>query len=262
MAQNDDLLLRERRGTVLLATLNRPRKGNALNQPLIDALDDLADEVEQSQASTDPHRALVITGAGTKAFSAGADITELDGIGGSRAAEQMRRGQRVFDRIEQLPVVVIAAINGFALGGGLELAMAADLRIAAPSARLGQPEITLANLPGWGGTQRLPRLLGRSRATRLILTGDLITAQHAHKLGLTDEVADDPVTAAVDLAARIAAHSATAVAGAKRAIHIGLTHGYEAGLDVEADGVAACCETAEQKAAVQAFLKRRTPSGS
>jgi enoyl-CoA hydratase/carnithine racemase len=262
MTDNDDLLLRERRGPALLVTLNRPRKGNALNRPLINALDSLAAEVEEDQKRHDGCRALILTGAGAKAFSAGADVTELDGIGGAEAGEQMRHGQRVFGRIEQLPVVVVAAINGFALGGGLELAMAADIRIAAPTARLGQPEITLANLPGWGGTQRLPRLIGRSRATRLILTGDLVTAQEATGLGLVDEVADDPVTAALDLATRIAAQSATAVAGAKRAIHAGLIHGIEHGLDVEADAVAACCETPEQKAAVQAFLKRKASGGS
>ncbi|MEU3980889.1 enoyl-CoA hydratase/isomerase family protein [Streptomyces sp. NPDC026672] len=261
MPRTDDLLPRERRGPVLLATLNRPHKGNALSRPLVDALDTLAADVERAQDDPGGPRALVLTGAGPKAFSAGADITELDGIGGPGAYAQMRRGQQVFDRLERLPVVVIAAVNGFALGGGLELAMAADLRVAAPAARLGQPEITLANLPGWGGTQRLPRLVGRSRATRMILTGDLLTAARAEEIGLVDEVADDPVATAVDLAARIAAHSATAVAGAKHAIRTGLEYGVEEGLEAEADAVGACCETPEQKAAVQAFLRRGTPAG-
>lgn len=253
----DGVLLRERRGPVLLATLNRPRKGNALNQALITALDDLA-AAWDGGGPFDGCRALVLTGAGGRAFSAGADVIELDGIGGPAAAAQMRRGQQVFDRIEALPVVVIAAIGGFALGGGLELAMAADIRIAAPYARLGQPEITLANLPGWGGTQRLPRLIGRGRATELILTGDHVDARRAHDLGLVDHVADDPLRAALALATRIAGNSPTAVAGAKRAIRTGLAEGIARGLEVEAEAVAACCRTPEQHDAVQAFLHHRT----
>jgi enoyl-CoA hydratase len=244
-------------GQVLLATLNRPTKGNALNRDLIEALDGLAATVEATYADADGPRALVITGAGAKAFSAGADVHELDGIDGPTAREQMRRGQRAFDRLERLPVVVIAAVNGFALGGGLELAMAADLRVAAPTARLGQPEITLENLPGWGGTQRLPRLIGRGRATELILTGDLIDAERAHELGLVNQVADDAVAAAVALAERIAARNPVAVAGAKTSIRVGLEEGMARGLLVEADAVAACCETDAQRGAVQAFLHRK-----
>jgi len=200
---------------------------------------------------------LVLTGAGTKAFSAGADINELDDIGPDAARAQMRRGQAVFDRLERLPIAVIAAINGFALGGGLELAMAADIRIAAPTARLGQPEITLANLPGWGGTQRLPRLVGRGIATELILTGDLVEADRAYAIGLVNRIATDPLPAAIELGARIAAHSRTAVRGAKRAIRVGLEDGVMAGLSVEADAVADCCGTEVQRQAVRAFLRRR-----
>jgi enoyl-CoA hydratase len=242
-------------GRVLVATLNRPGKGNALNQHLMNALDQLAARLEAARAGETG--ALVLTGAGDKAFSVGADVSELDGIGPGTAREQMRRGQAVFDRIERLPVVVIAAVNGFALGGGLELAMAADIRIASPSARLGQPEITLANLPGWGGTQRLPRLVGRGIASELILTGDVIDAGRAYALRLVNRVADDPLTAAVELAARIAANSSAAVRGAKTAIRTGLEVGITAGLAAEADAVAECCGTEEQHQAVQSFLNRR-----
>jgi enoyl-CoA hydratase len=170
----------------------------------------------------------------------------------------MLHGQAVFDRLERLPIVVIAAINGYALGGGLELAMAADLRLASPSARLGQPEITLANLPGWGGTQRLPRLVGRGLATELILTGDLIDAERAQAIGLVNHVVASPVEAAIELAMRIATHSPVAVRGAKKAIAVGLRDGMAAGLETEADAVAECCTTDEQRAAVRAFLDRRT----
>ncbi|MGI5129753.1 enoyl-CoA hydratase/isomerase family protein [Pseudonocardia sp. CA-107938] len=256
------VLLREHHGAVLLATLNRPTKGNALSRPLIDALDRFAADVAADHATGGDRRirAVVLTGAGGRAFSAGADITELDGIGGLDARTQMRHGQAVFDRIEALPVPVVAAIDGVALGGGLELAMAADIRLASPGSRLGQPEITLANLPGWGGTQRLPRLVGSGLATEMILLGDPVDAERAAAIGLVNRVVADPVTAALELAARLAGNSATAIRGAKEAIHAGLTHGIETGLVVEADAVAACCGTAEQRAAVQAFLNRRRPA--
>jgi enoyl-CoA hydratase len=249
----EDVLLRERSGRVVIATLNRPAKGNALNHALIDSLDALAGELDN-----DPRTgALVLTGAGAKAFSAGADVSELDGLDRAAAREQMRRGQAVFDRLEQLPIAVIAAINGFALGGGLELAMAADVRLVVGSARLGQPEITLANLPGWGGTQRLPRLVGRGVANEMILSGDLIDAERAYAIGLVNDVVADPLAASMELAARIADHSPVAVRGAKHAIAVGLRDGAEAGLIAEADAVAECCTTDEQHAAVRAFLDRR-----
>jgi enoyl-CoA hydratase len=252
----NDVLATHDDGTVVQATLNRPGKGNALNRPLIDALDDLCDRLEK--LNDEGHaRTLVLTGAGDKAFSAGADITELDGISPDAARAQMRHGQRVFDRLEQLPFAVIAAINGFALGGGLELAMAADIRIASPTARLGQPEITLGNVPGWGGTQRLPRLVGRGLATELILTGDLISAQRAHHIGLVNDVVDEPLTRATELATRIARANPVAVTGAKLSIRAGLERGVAHGLIIEADAVAACCATDEQRAAVQSFVNRK-----
>ena len=253
----EPVLVTERRGPVLVATLNRPSKANALSNELIAALGQLADDVEKGCAEPDGARSVVLTGAGTKAFSAGADVRELDGIDGAIARGQMRRGQAVFNRLEQLPVVVVAAVNGIALGGGLELAMAADIRVAAAMATFGQPEITLENLPGWGGTQRLPRLVGRGRATELILTGDLISAQRAYEIGLVNHVVDDALESAVELASRIATRNPVAVSGAKRAIRVGLEQGITEGLVVEADAVAACCETSEQRAAVQAFLHRR-----
>ena len=252
-----DVLDVSRQGRVLVAVLNRPDKANALSRELIGALDQLAAGTASEATEPDGPRALVITGSGGRIFSAGADITELVGLDVASAREQMRRGQAVFDRIERLPVAVIAAVNGPALGGGLELAMAADIRIAAPAARLGQPEITLANVPGWGGTQRLPRLIGRGPATEMILTGEAINAGRAYDLGLVNRIADDPLRAAVDLAERIAAHSAYAIAGAKRAILAGLSGGMASGLEVEADAVAICCQSAEQHDAVHAFLSRR-----
>jgi enoyl-CoA hydratase len=254
---SDDLLVRERRGAVLVVHLNRPDKGNALSHKLVAALDALAEELEVEADDAEAPRALVLAGAGDRAFSAGADVHDLDGVSASRAREKMRRGQRVFDRIEALPLLVVAAVSGYALGGGLELAMAADLRVAGPGARFGQPEITLENLPGWGGTQRLPRLVGLGRATELILTGALIDARRAYDIGLVNRIEDDPLSAAVALASEVARRSRVAVRGAKRAIHAGLDAGFRTGLAVEADAVAACCETDMQRAAVHAFLNRR-----
>jgi enoyl-CoA hydratase len=252
----EPVLLVEHRGRVTLATLNRPRKGNALSTGLIDALDALCVETERRQVAGRTG-ALVLAGAGDKAFSAGADINDLVGLSIDRARAQMRRGQQVFDRLERLPVVVVAALGGFALGGGLELAMAADLRVAAPGAMLGQAEITLANIPGWGGTQRLPRLVGRGRATEMILTGEPVSAAEARAMGLVNDVVADPLGRALELAEQIAGRSPVAVAAAKRAIRAGLERGVAEGLLVEADGVAECCATDAQRQAVTDFLDRR-----
>ena len=254
MSTQEPVLVREHRGAVLIASLNRPAKGNALNRPLIEALDALARDLEQDGSGT---RALVITGRGAKAFSAGADVSELDGIEHDAAYEQMRRGQLALDRIERLPIPVIAAINGFALGGGLELAMAADLRIAAAGSALGQPEINLGNLPGWGGTQRLPRLIGVARATEMILTGELLPAARALEWGLVNAVTDDALAAALQLADEIAGRNSVAVRGAKRAIRVGMEEGIAAGLLIEAEAVALCCQTDHQRRAVHNFLHRK-----
>ncbi len=241
---------------VVVASINRGTKGNSLNQSVIDALDDLAGRIEADHVGPRELRALVITGTGSRAFSAGADITELAGIEPEAAYQQMRRGQLVFDRIENLPVPVIAAINGFAVGGGLELAMAADIRIAATTARMGQAEINLGNLPGWGGTQRLPLLVGVGRAKELIMTGDLVEATTAHSYGLVNSVAENCLADAMALARRLAEKAPVALAGAKAAIAAGIRQGIDVGLDVEARKVADCCATEEQRAATAAFLNR------
>ncbi|GAA3728418.1 enoyl-CoA hydratase-related protein [Leifsonia bigeumensis] len=249
------VLLERREGDTAIITLNRPTKGNALDHELISALEEFAARLQASV--DDPPHAVVLMGAGDRAFSAGADIHNLVGLDEKSATDQMLRGQAVFGMLEDAPQVVIAAVNGVALGGGLELAMACDIRIAAPHARLGQPEITLGNLPGWGGTQRLPRLIGEGRALELILTGEPIGASEAHRLGLVNQVADDPVSAAIALAQRITAHSAFAVARAKKAVYAGMRDGIRAGLEIEAALVGECAVSPEQRAAVQAFFDRK-----
>jgi enoyl-CoA hydratase len=250
------VLVAERRGDVALLTLNRPERLNALNRELLAVLDE-----QCVAAQADPAvRALVVTGAGERAFSAGADVNELDGISPGEAFELMRFGQRVFDRLADLSKPVIAAVNGVALGGGCELALACDIRFAAAGARFAQPEITLANVPGWGGTQRLPRLIGRGRATEMILSGEPVEAEVALSWGLVNRVVGEGelLEQALAFAAALARHSPVALAGAKRAIAHGLEHGQELGLFVEAEAVAESCGTEEQRAAVRAFLTRRS----
>jgi enoyl-CoA hydratase len=241
---------------VLIATIDRASKGNALDTPTIDALGDLTAGLH---AGEHPEvRAVIITGAGDRSFSAGADISTLHGLTADQARRQMTHGQDVFDRIEELPQLTIAAINGVAFGGGLELAMACDLRTAATTARLGQPEITLANLPGWGGTQRLPRLIGKGRALELILTGNPIDATTAHSYGLVNAVGDDAVETAVALATQVIRHAPGAVAASKEAVLYGDRHGIAHGLRREAELVGERCVTPEQRAAVEAFLNRKS----
>lgn len=253
---DDDVLLVEHRDDVLLVTLNRPRKGNALSNELIDAIGELAVSLHRGGRNGSAV-AVVLTGAGSTVFSAGADINGLVGLTEATAIAQMRRGQLVFDALEDTPQAVIAAVNGIAFGGGLELAMACDIRIAAPHARFGQPEITLGNIPGWGGTQRLPRLIGEGRALELILTGEPVDATRALELGLVNSIADDPVAAALALAGRIAGRSANAVSAAKQAVYTGVRHGITQGLETEAALVGTCSVSPQQRAAVQAFFDRK-----
>jgi enoyl-CoA hydratase len=248
------VLVTERHDAVLLVTLDRPQRLNALNRELLTALDD-----QCAAIACDPAvRAVVVTGAGDRAFCAGADVSELDGIQPGDAFELMRFGQRTFDRLAGLAQPVIAAVNGVALGGGCELAMACDIRLVASRARFAQPEITLANVPGWGGTQRLPRLVGAGRAAEMILTGAAVDAPTALAWGLANRIIDDEqlIHEALAFADGLAQLSQTATGAAKRAMAFGLEHGATAGLLIEAEAVAECCATAAQRAAVHAFLNR------
>lgn len=211
-------LLVERDGAVAVVTVNRPKKLNALNAATLAELTRVLPALVQEGA-----RAVVLTGAGDKAFVAGADIEELAALTPAGAQAHAAAGQRAFDTIEQLGVPVIAAVNGFALGGGCELAMACTLRLAADSARFGQPEVNLGLTPGFAGTQRLPRLVGRGRALELLLTGDMITAQRAYEMGLVNRVvpAADLMGAALALAATLASKAPLAVRYILEAVHRG-----------------------------------------
>jgi len=252
----DTLLLEQAEGVATLS-VNRPEKRNALNatarRELLAALDQLRHQPEV--------RVLVITGVGSQAFVAGADIREL----AERTAEQQRQAMatlRVFDAVAEYPKPVIAMINGAALGAGCELALACDIRIAAASAHLGQPEIRLGLIPGGGGTQRLPRLVGMGAALRLILTGEPISAPEAWRLGLVDEVRPDAELRehTLRLARSIAAHSPFALGLAKQAVRSALELPLSEGLAREREAFLGTFDSADGREGVTAFLQQRRPA--
>lgn len=241
---------------VATLTLNRP-PANTLTPELLVELEGAFEELARDETV----KAVVVTGAG-RFFVAGAEIRVLAGIASSKDGTEMAlRGQAILNRIEAFEKPVIAAINGACLGGGLELALCCHIRIAAESARLGLPEITLGIMPGFGGTQRLPRILGRSKATELILTGDLISAQEAKALGLVSQVVPDAdlLRQVQGLARRIASKGQVAVRTALRAIHQGEATGLHEGLALEARLFGGLCESEDKKEGLTAFLEKRQP---
>ncbi len=238
---------------VAVITIDRPEALNALNDLL---LVELNVAFELAEADLDV-RALVLTGAG-RAFAAGADISNLQRLGDSFAGrEASLAGQDVMNTLAALPIPTVAAINGFALGGGLELALAADLRVASPAARLGLPEVTLGLLPGYGGTQRLPRLIGASRALDLILTGRFVGADEALAMGLVNRVADDALTGAMELARLTLRNAPIALGLAKEAVVRGLDVSLNQGFEIEADLFGMVVTTEDMQEGTRAFLEKR-----
>ena len=240
---------------VLVATIDRPEKLNALNHEVLEGL-----EAAFERARTESEvGALIVTGAGPKAFVAGADIAELATMTPVTGRRHALRGQAVFERLEHLGKPSIAAINGFALGGGCELALACTLRIAAENARLGQPEVKLGIIPGYGGSQRLARVVGEGRAMELCLTGEPITAAEAHRIGLVNRVvpAGEALAAAKELAGKILANAPLAVAFAMDAIHHGLDLPLAEGLELEATLFGVCASTEDMREGMDAFLTKR-----
>ena len=206
-------------------------------------------------------RGVILTGAGDKAFIAGADISELAHLAAFEAEQSSRFGQEVLDLIENMGKPVIAAVNGFALGGGCETAMACTIRIASDSAKFGQPEVTLGLLPGGGGTQRLTRLVGKGRALQLILSGEMITAQEAYRIGLVNEIvpAANLIARAEAILKRISANAPIAVKFALEAANKGLETSQSAGLMLEASYFGLCAATEDKKEGTAAFLEKRAP---
>ena len=249
-----EVVLKEIAGRVATVTINRPDKLNALNgsvrKQFVAALDQLR--------TTDQVRTVIVTGAGEKAFIAGADIGEFEG---RTAIDQFRvmKTFQVFDALDAFPKPVIAAINGFCLGGGCELAMACDIRIASEKARLGQPEVNLGILPGGGGTQRLPRLVGMGNALKLLYTGDMIAAPEALRIGLVDEVVphDQLMDRARELAGAIAQKSPVALQLIKEAVRASVRTSLDEGLRHETTFFGLAFSTEDKEEGVKAFLEKR-----
>jgi enoyl-CoA hydratase len=253
-----ETLLLERDGAVAILTINRPTVLNALNRQV---LEDLSHAVNALGAD-DEVRAIVLTGAGEKAFVAGADINELAAQSPVSGRDLARRGQALFRHIETLGKPVIAAINGFALGGGCELAMSCTLRLAADTAKLGQPEINLGLIPGYGGSQRLPRLVGKDRAMELILTGRHISAEEAFRIGLVTRVV--PAAAlqgdARQLAQELASKAPVAIRYAMDAVERGLDMPFLEACDYEATLFGLVASTEDMREGTRAFLEKRKPA--
>jgi len=252
-----DNLLLERDGAVAIVTINRPRVLNALNTQTIDELRRMILDLQHDDAV----RVVILTGAGEKAFVAGADINELAVQTPTGGREHALKGQHVFDLIENMGKPVIAAINGYALGGGCELAMACTLRLAADSARLGQPEISLGLIPGYAGTQRLPRLVGRGKAMEMMLTGAPITAEEALRVGLVSRVvaASELMAEARKLAAQLAAHAPIALRYIINAVNKGSDMPFADACQYEATLFGLVASTDDMKEGTAAFLEKRKP---
>ena len=238
-------------------TVNRPDKLNALNSATISELGVAIDEAQ----ARDDVGAVILTGAG-RAFVAGADISELNGQTPISATARSRKGQDVFRKFETSPKPTIAAINGFALGGGCELAMSCHLRIASEFAKLGQPEVKLGIVPGYGGTQRLPRLVGRGAALRLLLTGEIIDANEAFRLGLVDQVvpAAQLIETVITLLTAMIGNAPLALAGCIEILDRGQNVSLEEALRIESDAFGMLSSTEDVREGMQAFLDKRPPT--
>ena len=249
-------VLYEKRGDIAYVTVNRPKVLNALNTP---TWKDLRTAFEAARDDVTV-RGVILTGAG-KAFMAGADISELAHVTAFEAEQSSRFGQEVLDLIENLGKPVVAAINGFALGGGCETAMACTIRIAAESAKFGQPEVKLGLLPGGGGTQRLPRLVGKGRALQLILSGEMISTQEAYRIGLVNEIvpAANLIERAEAILKQIAANAPIAVKFAIEAANKGMETSQSEGMLLEASYFGLCAATEDKKEGTSAFLEKRAP---
>jgi len=250
-------VLYEKRNGIAYVTVSRPTVLNALNTP---TWADIRTAFEDARDDTGVH-GVILTGAGNKAFIAGADISELSKATALDAERASRFGQDVLDLIENLGKPVIAAVNGFALGGGCEAAMACTIRIAVDTARFGQPEVSLGPVPGGGGTQRLPRLVGKGRALQLILSAEMIGAQEAYRIGLVNEVvpAADLLTRAEAILRKIASNAPMAVKFALIAVNKGLETSQDEGLLLEAAYFGLCAGTEDKKEGTSAFLEKRPP---
>ena len=242
---------------ILVVTINRERALNALNKETISELQ----QVFSFYWTDESIRCVILTGAGEKAFVAGADISEIQDLDVRTGSDFAAHGLYLMKSIQNFPHPVIAAINGFALGGGCELAMACDIRLASDKAKLGQPEVSLGVTPGFGGTQRLPRLVGRGKAMQMILTGEMVDAQEALRIGLVEEVipADKLMDRAMELAKLICTKAPLAVKASKECINRGLEVSLMVGCDLEKGNWAQVCGSGDKNEGTEAFLEKRKP---
>jgi enoyl-CoA hydratase len=253
----ENVLIKEQ-GQIAELTINRPKALNALNGATLDELEHAISSIEKREDI----RAVIITGAGPKAFVAGADIAAMSKMDPIESKNFSRHAQKVFSMIENMPQVVIAAVNGYALGGGCELAMSCDIRIASEKAKFGQPEVNLGILPSFGGTQRLPRLVGKGIAKEMIFTADQISAERAYEIGLVNKVvsADALMDETYAMVQKILSKAMYAVKSAKNSINTGLETDIETGLKNEANLFGLCFTTDDQKEGMNAFLEKRKAS--
>ncbi|HWQ55440.1 MAG TPA: enoyl-CoA hydratase-related protein [Bryobacteraceae bacterium] len=242
---------------ITVVAVNRPEKRNALNRAIMEELAEAFDRASREKAT----RGLIVTGTG-KAFVAGADIAELAALGPAEARAYARRGQQVLRELETLGKPSVAAINGYALGGGLELAMACTVRFAAADAKLGLPEVKLGLVPGYGGTQRLPRLVGRGRAMEMLLSGEPVDAAEAHRIGLVNAVAPESelMRLSRDWLLKALANAPVALALAMEAVDVGLDSGLEDGMRFEAAAFGLAAATEDGREGTRAFLEKRPPA--
>jgi enoyl-CoA hydratase len=250
-------LLFEKKDNIAIITINRPEKLNALNGETVTELSDAFQYIH----SQNKIRAVIVTGAGEKAFVAGADIKEINNHDEKSGKEFSKKGTGVFRFIEKMSIPVIAAVNGFALGGGCELAMACHLRIASANAKFGQPEINLGIIPGYGGTQRLPRLIGKSNALYFLLTGDMIDANKAQELGLINEVVqpEELMTRAEEIARLLASKAPFATQNILQTVDEGMNKQIDEALNIEATYFGNVCGSNDMKEGTSAFLEKRKP---
>ncbi len=238
-------------------TFDRPEKLNALNSAVLDEVEDAIDLAERNESIG----GLILTGAGEKAFVAGADIAEIASLSGPQGWRFSLRGQSVFRRLEAMRKPSVAAINGFALGGGLELALSCTFRIASTNAKLGLPELKLGLIPGFGGTQRLPRLIGRAKALEMILTGEPVVAGEALRLGLVNRVAEpaDLLAASREFLRKLLSNAPLAISLALETVDAGLNAGVEEGLRLEAASFGVAAASEDKNEGARAFLEKRPP---
>ncbi|AWI04200.1 enoyl-CoA hydratase-related protein [Clostridium drakei] len=253
----ENVLFKEENG-IAEVTINRPKALNALNTQTLKELGVVIRDIAERKDI----KVVILTGSGEKSFVAGADITEMKSKNAIEGREMARLAQKVFSDIENLPQTVIAAVNGYALGGGCELSMACDIRLASTKAKFGQPEVGLGIIPGFAGTQRLPRLVGKGIAKELIFTTDMIDAQEAYRIGLANKIyePEELIIKAKEMAAKIMSKGIYAVSLAKSSINNGLNMDTESAFNFEADLFGLCFATEDQKEGMEAFVGKKKPN--